>query len=178
MKRFLAILAYSLMTASAQANVLTFDDVADNAALPQPYHGFDWSGILGSTTFISGNPFVYNQDGQIGSSIKLNGGGTFIFNGADFVSPAGVQVVSFRGYDLTNNLMFQSNDFSVGSAAFQNIELNWVGISRLAVINQNGQYWGMDNFTFNEPLPVPEPATLGLLGLALAGIGFSRRRKV
>ena len=36
----------------------------------------------------------------------------------------------------------------------------------------------IDNIHFNEPLPAPEPSTLALLGAALAGISFTRRRKL
>lgn len=40
----------------------------------------------------------------------------------------------------------------------------------------NGAATTMDNFVYSDQL-VPEPATLALLGLGLAGIGFSRKRR-
>ena len=38
--------------------------------------------------------------------------------------------------------------------------------------------WGLDNLTFDVIRPVPEPATLGLLGIGLVGLGYWRKRRV
>ena len=65
---------------------------------------------------------------------------------------------------------------------------NWTGIDAFRVtIDPNGyvdsgtpgigQHWAMDNIVINEN-SVPEPATLAILGLGLAGVGFIRRKKL
>jgi hypothetical protein len=48
------------------------------------------------------------------------------------------------------------------------------------VTSLNAYCFGLDNFYIDEPPPprdVPEPATLGMFGLLLAGLGLTRRRR-
>ncbi|MBU2876460.1 PEP-CTERM sorting domain-containing protein [Aliiglaciecola lipolytica] len=66
--------------------------------------------------------------------------------------------VGFYGFSFDSNEMA---DYLV----FQNITLN-------------NDVFGMDNVSFVTATSVPEPASMALLGLGLAGIAFSRKKKI
>jgi hypothetical protein len=81
--------------------------------------------------------------------------------------------------DLIRNIDECSGDpngdfcrFSIGSIAFS-------GTARSIDFGGTVNQVGYDNITFGstDPNKVPEPATLGLIGLALAGLGLTARRR-
>lgn len=177
----------------ASATVLDFEDLYTTTSQPIPdgYHGFNWSsatqigvvnGLLGTGYdygSVSGDMVAFNYYGYTPSNIDLVGSGAFDFNGAWFTSAWYDQNVSFKGYS-DGTLQYTSSDYAINTTVPMWIGLDWTGIDRLVIDNTNAQ-WAMDDFTYNESgAPIPEPATVLLLGtglIGLAGIGRKRFRR-
>lgn len=102
---------------------------------------------------------------------------------ASFVDST-VSFISSAVLDITHDqiaLMLDLGDTGLVTASYAYLDGGTMGgVTSLAGDAQifEGEDWTRAQFFARQVLPVPEPSTLALMGLGLAGIGFRRKRKL
>lgn len=172
-------LAFSLLVTSISSQAIPFNDEIDNALL-----------LTGNGSFIQDNTgATASLPSQFGGSIENDIWFTFFGNDDTVTLSTSSAVTNFdtqfflwTGYDGSSysslgQLLYDDDGGSLGLTSFLSFSAS-----------SGTQYWlGLDGYGGSEGTfellyavgsnPVPVSGTLGLLGLGLAGLGWSKRKK-
>lgn len=189
-RKALAVVVALFTAGAAHATVLTEEFEADFPAWES-----DWFGVLSD----AGNHYCAGQRGCAERGFNLDGlwlGGTSDNSIAVSFDPAfGASLASFQiavagyvpttlsAYDMAGARIFSQDVFLTRDAGGEQASYatytitSGGGISRFEFSGNAGGNTSVDNL-IAVTAEVPEPATPGLIGLALCGAAFARRRTI
>ena len=197
MKAFLSVaaVAASILTAApASAVVIGFDDIISTvsyANIPQGYGGLNWNNF-GSvhkdyhpdsgydTGAISGDYTAFNSGALPADITAITD--TFSFDGAWFTSAwINDNILLIEGFTDDDNIADYLLSLTLNTETPLFLDVHWTGLHRLRFTTSalSNSHIAMDDLRINEgPMTeVPEPLTIGLLGMGLLGVAGARRRR-
>jgi len=185
---------------SARAAVLTFDDLPGlgPSFFQSNYNGFKFGTNLLATTawfytaevstfyspksgtkFVATDDSLYDPTNLFEATQSISNTTAFTFDGAWF-SGAGLTGPGDQvRYELYLGGILQHTSANSSPLAFAPIFVasGYAGFVDSVVIVGRQGFYAMDDFTYNSRLNVPEPATYGLVAVALLAAGVARRRR-
>jgi len=181
MKKTICLLA-CLFAGSANATLLTFDgagSLTDQTAASYQGTGDTYAQDGYTLTVGGGDHF----DSMTGSGLYWHDGAANAnYDNFAFLTFSGglfdLNSFDFNGYvgDLMTNLSASVMEFGTGSHSVSLSGLTWAAFSPRG---NSSRGLRLDNVDVSAAsAAVPEPSILALLGLGLAGIGFTRKKKV